>query len=207
MGPIMPRLSVEVATSLRVFPATRIAASGTVDHGTSGSYQYRMMGGEPGSADLASAIGTDFRILGGKHLYGGVEAGVARIVGIEGAVTTTTGGEQMPDAAISETVHVLVTTGAVLGARAAVGPLTVSAEVLGGARIHRTEVTSEYGACITTDSDHSVTAALEARGRVDAWLSPWLTVGVFAGRDLRAENTHLVGISLAGHLRAFDGLR
>jgi hypothetical protein len=207
MGPIMPRLTVEVATSLRVFPATQIGASGTVDHGTDGSYQYRMIGGEPGSADLASAIGSDFRILGGRHLYGGVEAGVARILGIEGAVTTTSGSEEMPYAGISGTVHLLVTAGAVVGARAPVGPLTLSAELLGGARIHRTEVTSEYGACITTASDHSVSAALEARGRVDAWLSPWLTVGVFAGRDLRAENTHLIGISLAGHLRAFDGLR
>ncbi len=207
MPPMMPRLSLETVTSARIFPAAKLGASGTVDHGEHGSYQYRMVGGDPEGADLAGAFGVDFRILGGKHVYGGLELGIARVAGVEGATTTTSGAEEMPGAGITSTVQVLFTGGAVLGARAAAGPLTLSAEVLGGARVYRTEVTSEYGACVTTDSDSSAEGALEGRGRIDAWVSPWMTLGVFAGTDLRVPDTHVVGVSLGGHLRAFDGLR
>jgi hypothetical protein len=46
---------------------------------------------------------------------------------------------------------------------------------------------------------------LEARGRVDWWATPHLTVGASVGTSLIDRDDHTLTFGLGGHLRAFDG--
>jgi hypothetical protein len=205
MPAVLPRLAIELGTSVRSVGMSRIDAAGQIDHGIDGSYRYAMTGGEVG--DEAAALGMDLRILGGRRLYGGVEASIGRIVGGDGPAMSTFGDDRLATATVDAPVHLHLGAGAVIGARAPVGRLTVSGELYTGARAFRTEVTSHHGACVTTDTSYDVELALEPRARIDLWLSPWLTLGGFAGTDLRARDVRVVGVTIGGHVRAFDGLR
>jgi len=46
---------------------------------------------------------------------------------------------------------------------------------------------------------------LEARGRLDWWATPHLTVGASIGTSLIDRDDHTLTFGLGGHLRAFDG--
>lgn len=47
---------------------------------------------------------------------------------------------------------------------------------------------------------------LEARARVDLMLSPWWSVGVIVGADVNAFGSWMVGLTVTGHIRAYDAL-
>ena len=45
---------------------------------------------------------------------------------------------------------------------------------------------------------------IRGRVRADLWLTPWITVGGYAGKDAVSGQSS-AGVTLGGHLRAFDG--
>lgn len=47
---------------------------------------------------------------------------------------------------------------------------------------------------------------LEARVRVERLLSPWWSVGAFAGADVTGPGGWMMGLAFTGHARAFDAL-
>ena len=103
-------------------------------------------------------------------------------------------------------VTTLFTVGAVVGVERGFGRLSLGGEVMGGARGVRVEAESFRGACDTTDTSLAARGVVEARVRADAWLTPWFTVGAYAGRDVTGAQT-TAGVGIGGHLRAFDGSR
>ena len=46
---------------------------------------------------------------------------------------------------------------------------------------------------------------LEARGRVDWWATPHLTLGASVGTSLIDHHDHSFTVGFGGHARAFDG--
>jgi hypothetical protein len=95
--------------------------------------------------------------------------------------------------------------GGVVGVRGHLGPrLMLGAEVGGGARTVQINVTSALGACEIIDHHYATEAYLEPRVRADYWVTPWVTVGAFAGGDLIGGGGQMAGAAVSLHLRAFD---
>jgi hypothetical protein len=188
---------------VRSLSLAALSLNGTIDHGPEGVYQYRMVEGGGGDQG-ASAVGFDLRILGGRRVYGGVEGSLGGISADESRMNMAV--EAPAGATLTPTVQLHVAAGGVLGTRWSAGPLQLSGEVFAGTRMIQVELDSHYGACLNTDYDRTWSAVLEPRARLDWWVTPWTTLGAFAGTDVLSES-RVVGVALGGHTRAFDGLR
>lgn len=205
----MPRLSppvaIEVGTTVRTLALSQMRFSGTVDHGDMGSYRVSMSGRPQDRAD-AAAITSDLRALSGRRLYFGAELAIGGISADESALdmSVSTGGT---DATADPRFRLYLATGAVAGLRANVSRFTLAAEAFGGMRMIDAEVTSRYGTCETTATARNYAATVELRARADLWLTPWLTLGLFTGQDALHPTTRALGLTLGGHIRAFDALR
>lgn len=201
MPRILPPVAVEVGSSVRSFALTGLHFAGRIDHGADGSYAYRMTGG--GTSD-AAAVGADLRIVAGRRWYAGAEASIGGIAADETAMEAVTV-EAMDGVTFAPTMQLHVAGGVVAGVRMPVGRLTVSGELFAGGRMIQAEIASAYGYCETVvhARDHAV--VVEPRARVDLWVSPWMTVGAFAGADLATADARVFGLYLGGHARAFDG--
>lgn len=198
-----PILTLESGVSVRRVSLDGVAFGGEVDHGAEGSYQYRLVGDE--LADVATLVTADLRILGGRTIYGGAELGVGGVAADESQMAATTSGA--PErASMTPSVQMSFGYGAVLGVRLPLGKLRASAEVFAGGRTLQLSVDSALGACETTDASYATRFSVEPRARLEAWVSPWFTLGAFAGTDL-VSSAPSFGAFLSGHTRAFDGQR
>lgn len=201
---LAPILTVESGVSVRTVALGRYGFAGEVDHGTEGSYQYRLVGDEMGAE--AQLVSADLRVLGGRRIYAGAEFDLGGVAGDDAdMVTMATDGGVRP-AEMTPRIQMSFGYGAVLGARVPLGNLRLSAEVFAGGRTLQLAVDSAVGACETTSYAYSSRAAIEPRVRLEAWVSPWLTLGAFAGSDLLSPGP-AAGAFLSGHTRAFDGGR
>jgi len=155
--------------------------------------------------DDALAAGLKLRLLGHRGgFYAGVEGGFAGIAADEHQRT-------MPDAdglmtELTTSANTLVMGGAVVGVNHAMGRWSVGAELMAGGRGLVVEATSVRLACETTETHVVGRPMAEGRLRADVWLTPWITVGAYAGKDAVSGLTS-GGLGLGGHLRAFDGGR
>jgi hypothetical protein len=93
--------------------------------------------------------------------------------------------------------------GGVAGVRGSIGRATLAAEVVGGIRMTSLSVESTYGTCVLGDTHRHYTTFVEPRLHLGFWLSPWVSIGGFAGGDLTGDS-QVAGASLAFHVRAFD---
>lgn len=84
--------------------------------------------------------------------------------------------------------------------------MSAGAELGAGVRMTAIEAESQKGACVTTDRTLDIAPAVEARTRVDVWLSPHVSVGLWGGSDLLTQ-TPSAGLVLSSHFRAYDGTR
>jgi hypothetical protein len=98
-------------------------------------------------------------------------------------------------------------TGARVGARLPLGPVSVRAELLAGAQWMEVDQLAQpaTGSQTMTGSARTVTWLLEPRAAVDLWTTPYLVVSAFGtmpGFESRAANG---GLLFAWHWRSFDG--
>lgn len=199
----VPHLAIELGTSVRSISLARLDLSGRIDHEDDGSYAYRMTGAP--DAGAAAAVGADLRVTGGRRWYGGVELSIGGIAADPGAMEMSFAAE--PGASGEAALQLHVAGGAVAGARWSLGRLSVAGEVFAGARMLQVEIESRYGYCDLTDHARDYSVAVEPRARADLWLSPWATVGAFAGTDIAQPGSRVLGVYVGGHTRAFDGVR
>jgi hypothetical protein len=199
----MPTLTLESGVSVRRVSMRDFSFAGSVDHGTEGSYQYRLVGED--LADDAHLVTADLRIVGGKTIYFGGEFDLGGVAADESEMAVSMSGD-VPRAEATPHVAMSFGYGAVLGARLPLHKVRLSAEVFAGGRTLQLAVDSAVGACETTDYSYSSRASIEPRARIEAWVSPWMTLGAFAGSDLLAPAPSF-GAFLSGHTRAFDGSR
>jgi hypothetical protein len=80
-------------------------------------------------------------------------------------------------------------------------PAVLSAELAGGARFLSYRMTSDASSVRQTRGE------LQARARLDIWLTPRMTVGAMVGESLVDRGDTIVAVSIGGHLRAFGGAR
>lgn len=133
-------------------------------------------GAPPDQSDSSPMLGLGLRFTVGGTWYAGFEVSV----GFAGAPRYPAFGG----------VH------AVLGARAWLDRSSVSLETAPG----------ELVVASADETESKTRGALELRARFDRWVSPWFTIGGYAGIDPFARDVS-AGLSLAYHVRAFDGGR
>lgn len=207
MGRFAPALTVESAVAIRSVSLSRYAFGGEVDHGVAGTYQYSLVGEDLGST--AHLVSGDLRVLGGRRFYGGAELQLGGVAADEEDMLATTTGEldSYMTATMQPTVQMVVGYGGVLGVRVPIGKLRASAEVFAGGQTLQLAVDSQLGSCETVTHAYASRFVVEPRARLEAWISPWMSLGAFAGADLTARESRSFGVFLAGHTRAFDGGR
>lgn len=205
----LPAVSFELATWAAQVDLADVEVGGHISHSYGADYQYRVVGDDLGNEALAMGIkgrilGHGKRLGGGTNLYGGVESGIAALGGAGSTVQT----REMADGTAMLTPRATMTfvAGGVLGVEHGSGRLTLGGELMGGLRGVTVSAESQRGACITTETATALAGVVEGRVRADVWLTPWVTLGAYAGRDLFSGTTS-GGVGIGGHLRAFDGTR
>lgn len=196
----LPALALELSTWTARVDLADVDVSGSIHHSTGPDYTYRVVGRDLGSTALAN--GLKLRMVGHRgRVYAGLEGAAAHL----GSDQRT---QMMADGMteLTSNADTLMMGGLVIGVDHPVGRMTVGLEAFAGGRGVVVEATSHRGACETEDQRVVGHAVVEGRVRADVWLTPWLTAGGYAGKDAVTGQTS-AGLSLAGHLRAFDGGR
>jgi hypothetical protein len=176
------------------------SAVGTVEHLGTG-YTYRVVSDATGGATAWGLRSRTTWRLGGP-IYTGLEFDLG------GLSSTPEMHVEMADAGptLSDPFAILVAGRLVVGARAFVTPsFSLSAELAGGGRLISITETSHLLDCTQQTSVSSGAGVLEARGRLDWWAAPHLTIGASIGTSLIDSGDHTFTIGFGGHIRAYDG--
>lgn len=131
------------------------------------------------------------------HLYAGAELDRGDL---SGSITTPaafrqTGGEMGPT---SDVVGNYTSLRLLLGIRAHAGMISAGGELAAG--VHRAEFTTPLGVELGTVEANST--LLEARARMDLWLTPHISLGAMVGADDQQDLS--AGLVLGLHFSAFD---
>jgi hypothetical protein len=204
-------VAVEVGLVSSMVDLSSLSTSGDISHSDGSTYSYRIVGEDLGNDLLRPATGIALRTLvHGRHLYGGLESSFQFIDGAPAQRIYMDSG-----AMLSPRLTGVTSTLAVLGARRFAdqlfGPLAphgVSAGAELGAGVHMisVEADSVKGSCVTTDTSLDVSPVIAARARVDVWLSPYVSFGLWGGSDLLSRSPS-AGLVISSHFRPFDGTR
>lgn len=202
-------VAIELAAVTGLVDLSRVTASGDISHSDGSTYTYRVVGEDLGG-ELRDAHGLALRTLvHGRHIYGGLESSFQMVAAEERLIYMESG------AMLAPRVTGVTNAFAILGTRRfadqLLGPIaphgvSAGAELGAGVRMTAIEAESHKGACITTDRTIDIAPAVEARGRVDVWLSPHVSLGLWGGSELLTR-TPSAGVVLSSHFRAYDGTR
>ena len=196
-------ITVETGTAVTSVDLGGFDRTGTIDH-DGARFAYRAQTDD--AADSATAIVGIARLILGGRLYIGEEWQVG---GLAGAPRVTITQEPVDGYAPTLTgkPSIVMQGAAVVGARARIGSFGFGAELVGGVRMIGVAVDSKLGACETTTSNAEFSAVLETRLRGEYWLTPRLSVGVFGGRDITADDSRSIGVFVGGSVSPFGGVR
>ncbi|MBK9037300.1 MAG: hypothetical protein IPL61_39665 [Myxococcales bacterium] len=198
----MPALALELSTWSARVDFGDVDVGGTVHHSFGADYAYRVVGEDLG--DQALATGAKLRLLGHRgRVYVGIEGGVAAVMADDRTQQMATSDAMT---SLRSSADTMIMGGAVLGVDHPMGRLSLGAELMAGGQGLVVEATSVRGACETTERHVVGRGLVEGRVRADVWLTPWITVGGFAGKDVISGQTS-AGLGIGGHIRAFDGGR
>ena len=197
-----PALWLEAGFVVRNFNATPIDKLSTVKIGGA-THEYRVVG-DPSTRNTTaltlSLRGTDrlgFFYFGGELDIGGILAGSeARVV--HDPDTTS----KMATFERRSTEYFAAR--AVAGLRLDLWRMSFATEIAPGVGGISYIGKAQVG---ETSKDANVVqwaALLEARSRIDVWVSPRLSLGIALGRSLRADDGYSVGIFVSGHQRPYD---
>jgi hypothetical protein len=197
-----PSLFVSAGTAMRRFASPLQTTDGTVTHDGE-SFRYRVIA--PERAALDTAVVAQIRAgVGLRHgFYGAIELEAG------GLAEGSTNPEMMSSGLLGTPeirgAGVAVLGGAIaLGARIRMGVLDAGLEGVAGVRTLVYQYESHYLACETTSSITATTPVLEARGRAALWLTPFISLGVTAGRSV-VDDAWITGVHLGASTRAFGG--
>lgn len=200
---LLPPTAIEVGAISRAIRLAPLSLSGSTELE---GQKLRFMAERP-NARTMNTIGVGVRLT--------MDIGAGFYLGADGEIGAATA--SLPVRAMASDAEPLTAyqasygqVAAILGAHRTIGDTRVAAEVAAGGLV--TPVTARFADDPETGSDHRTMLSLsarptaEARLRVARWLSPWTSVGVFAGIDLSGGGFS-AGLSFGAHLRAFDGGR
>jgi hypothetical protein len=198
----LPAISFELQSWTAMVDLSDVDVSGSIQHDLGTAYSYRVVAEDVGGRE-ALANGAKARILGHdrRGLYAGVETGFAALPRRAQSTMSID-----PTTNLNARASMVYMGGIVAGYEQHLGRVTLGGEVMGGGRGVAITAESHRGACDTTETSHVMRGIIEARVRADLWVTPWITVGAYAGRDVFSAQTS-AGLGVGGHLRAFDGGR
>lgn len=197
-----PSLFVSAGTAMRRFASPLQTTEAAVTHGAE-SFRYRVT--RPERAALDTAVVAQVRAgVGLRHgFYGAIELEAGGLAdGGNEAEMMSSGILGMPE--IRAAGVAVLGGGIVLGARFRTGVLDAGLEGVAGVRTLVYQYESHYLACETTSSITATTPVFEARGRAALWVTPFISLGVTAGRSL-VDDAWITGLHLGASTRAFGG--
>jgi hypothetical protein len=172
---------LEVGTAMRSFTSPLGTRNATVEHEHQ-SFAYRAIGPSASSdtalvAQLRIAVGLRY----GFYLGGEAEGGV--LTARNAAAEMMSSGDHGTPAITPGSVSTFGGL-AIAGFHHRLGPVDLGLEAAGGFRAVAYEFTSQYYACVTSDSVIVGMPVLEGRARGAVWVSPTVSVGVTYGRSV-----------------------
>jgi len=137
---------------------------------------------------------------------------IGRYLYLGGEMEVTLGSN--PGGTITQGTQVLRPRGAVsVGGFAVAGvwvpvsrALRLRAEVAAGGRFVSMGYESTFGACVADASVSAHQLAVEPRGGVEWFVTPWTSLGASMGADVLNPGQVSAGLTLRVHARAYDGV-
>lgn len=188
----VPALSFDLGVAGHRFVGQRLAASGTLTEGSE-RFGYRIVGEQRNL--VTTAVAPQLRIalqLGGPFYV----AGELEIGGVSSGPVVRGEVDGAPAGPVSTTYGAMR---GVAGASVRMEPVVLSGELAGGMRLLSYKIKDEEA------RSYQQRAEVQARARLDVWLTPRLSVGAMVGTSLLERNDMIVALSIGGHLRAFGG--
>jgi hypothetical protein len=203
----LPHVFLELGSQVRQFPSALGAREGSVSHGLE-SFAYRIVAPEQvATRDTAATASLRVSTSLRRGVYVGVEGEIGGLTTIAPVRTemTTSGTYGSPQ--LAATRGMMLGGLGLVGLRGATRFGTLSLEGAGGMRDVRYTFASSYHGCETTSTIGATLAVLEARGRGELWLSPWLSAGATIGASLIDRGDWMAGFYLGVHTRSFGKSR
>ena len=198
-----PRLTLTVGTSLHSVGLAGTSFAGTADHDQ--GIDYRIAGGAMGPEARAVGASFDMRVTNAvsDHLYLGVEGQVGG-AGLVGGPAMVSQGDSL---LLQPRGGLYLAGGGLAGAVVSIGDYDLRGEVVAGGRALGLQVHSQHLNCTDDSTAWGAQPWIEPRVAIDRWVSPWVTVGAFAGGSLLHRGDTSFGLTVTGHVRAFDARR
>lgn len=92
---------------------------------------------------------------------------------------------------------VMLAASGAFGLRIGLGPIALSAEIAGGGMAYSWPSSTSF----------ATAPLVEARGRAELWISPWITIGAVGGTSVLRRDEYLVGGFVGFHTHAYAGDR
>jgi hypothetical protein len=193
---------LELGFAVHHFSLPPIDEPGTVaHHGT--SYAFRVVGNP--RATTATSAAARLRaggILAGP-LYGALELDIGGLAD-GGDLHAEASGGVAPALTDPQTSYGAMR--AALGLRGRVThSIMLSAEAAAGFHALVFSMTSQLADCVQAPTVQILEGEIEARARVDYWVSPRVTFGAEFGKSLIDRDDENIAVYLGMHLRTFDG--
>lgn len=204
----IPRLFIELGSSVRNFGSGIGERTGSVQHGAERfSYRVVMPTAESSPTDVAVTSNLRLGFGVGRGLYSGLEFEIGGVVSPAAANAEMTTSGTFGSPSLSQGNAVYLGFAGFAGYRASGSRGSIAIEGAGGLRSVRYNFESSYHLCETSETFVSTTSVIEARARGELWLSPWLTAGAQLGTNVLDRGDWMAGLYLGVHSRAFAGTR
>jgi hypothetical protein len=204
---VYPRIFIEAGSSVRSFASALGGTSGSLSHGAE-SFTYRVtMPTANSHRDIAMTTTLRLGFGLGRGLYSGLDGEIGGLVSPAAAnpEMTSTGTFGSPN--VEQHGGMVLGLMGVAGYRASGHRGAIALEGAAGMRSVRYNFESSYHNCETETTITSNRAVVEARARAEAWLSPWLAVGVTLGSNVLDRSDWMAGFYFGAHSRAYAGSR
>jgi hypothetical protein len=203
----IPKLFVELGSSVREFDSGLDTQSGAIAHGAEEfAYRVVMPTSEPArDVAMVSTLRLGFGV--GRGFYSGLDFELGGLVAPASATAEMTTAGTFGSPEVRQRGGLVLGMVGVGGFRASGKRGSLALEGAAGLRNVRYHFDSYYHHCETTTTISVTREIVEARARGEVWLSPWVTAGATLGANVLAQGDWMAGLYLGFHSRAFAGSR
>jgi len=202
----VPRMIVQLVTTMRATPSLAGDRSGTFAHGAE-SFAYRTVAAPEAGRDHQVVTGVRIGVGLPHGMFVAVEGEGGSIVAPAGARPEMTSSGTFGTPTISQGTGIAFNAAAVAGVQRRLGLGRVGVELAGGVRTAHYSFQSSYHLCETATNVSAAAPLVEARVSYERWLSPFISAGATVGASVVDRGSWMGGLQLGFHTRAFGGSR